>query len=98
MTAPTVRQAKILRVLELMHALKTRPQTMGDVARIIDINESTAYRYLKLIDQLGIEVKKTDHVPVSYYIEECPCCGKEIACISAKHFASLGYERSRGKI
>lgn len=76
MTAPTVRQAKILRVLELMHALQTRPQTMAAIARIIDINESTAYRYLKLIDHLGIEVKKTDQSPVGYYIEQCPCCGK----------------------
>lgn len=75
MTAATVPQAKILRTFELMQAIMKRPMTAVEIAGMLDMHERNIYRYLKLIDQLGIEVKKTQQSPVGYYIEQCPCCG-----------------------
>jgi len=85
MTAPTVRQAKILRMMELMQILLVSPKTVEEIAEFMDIHVRSVHRYLRLIDQLGIEVKKGARLSMSrnhktikiYYIEQCPCCGRE---------------------
>ena len=85
MTAPTVRQAKILRVLEMMQVILVKPKTPKEIAEILDINVRNAYHYLKLIDQLGIDVKtgtrpttvRNRKTLKTYYITQCPCCGRE---------------------
>lgn len=77
MTAATVPQAKILRTFELMQAIMKRPMTAVEIAVMLDMHVRNIYRYLKLIEQLGVDVKQTDYSPVGYYIEQCPCCGRK---------------------
>lgn len=84
MTTPTVRQAKILRTMELMQILQHCPKTVDEIAVFLDLHERNVYRYLNLIDQLGITVqvrKKQSTKPhgqfkFMYYIDQCPCCGR----------------------
>lgn len=84
MTTPTVRQAKVLRLMELMQVLCATPKTADQIAEILSIHKRNAYRYLNLIDQLGITVqirKKQSTKPhgqfkFMYYIDQCPCCGR----------------------
>jgi len=83
MTRPTIRQAKILRTIEMMQVLLVKPKTPMEIAEILDINVRNAYHYLKLLDQLGIEIKtgtrpttiRNHKVLKTYYIDQCPCCG-----------------------
>lgn len=76
MTAPTVRQAKILRMMSLIQVLMREPLSIKSIAELLDVHRRNAYRYLKLIDQLGIEVLTEKKHVKKYYINQCPCCGK----------------------
>lgn len=85
MTAPTIPQAKILRLMSLIQVLIREPLTIEGISESLDIHRRNAHRYLRLIDQLGIELKtgtrptmSRNHKTVkTYYIEQCPCCGRE---------------------
>ena len=77
MTAPSVPQAKVLRLLELMQAMCGNPMSIEQIASALDIHVRNAYRYLALIEQLGVEVKRTNKKVMMYHIEQCPCCGKK---------------------
>jgi len=78
MTAPTVPQAKVLRLLELMQSMFGNPMSIDQIASALDIHVRSDYRYLALIEQLGVEVKRTNKKVMMYYLEQCPCCGKKI--------------------
>lgn len=93
MTAPTVRQAKILRLMSLIHILMNEPLSIKRISERLDIHERNAYRYLRLIDQLGIEVKTEKKSIKRYYIEQCPCCGKMKAAQDwANNFVEISYK------
>jgi len=85
MTAPTIPQAKILRLMSLIQVLIREPLTIEGISESLDIHRRNAYRYLRIIDQLGITVNirkkqivaKNRKVKYMYYIEQCPCCGRE---------------------
>lgn len=84
MTAPTVRQAKILRTLEMLQVIMAKPKHVHELAGILDINVRNVYHYLRLVDQLGIEVKyikqrvpgRANAFKKLFYLDQCPCCGK----------------------
>lgn len=85
MTAATVPQAKILRTFELMQAIMKRPMTAVEIAGMLNMHVRNIHRYLKLIDQLGIDVKtgtrpttvRNHKTLKTYYITQCPCCGRD---------------------
>jgi predicted DNA-binding transcriptional regulator YafY len=77
MTAATIPQAKVLRLMELMRAMCGNPMSIEQIADKLDIHVRNAYRYLALIEQLGVNVKRTNRNVMMYYIDQCPCCGRE---------------------
>lgn len=87
MTAPTVRQAKVpqakmLRLMFMIRVLTQEPRTVDYLAAVLNINVRSAYRYIKLIESLGYDLKTKNTLAVgreykkTYYIDKCPCCGK----------------------
>lgn len=66
-------QAKILRVMTLMQDLIKRSYTPQQAAKILGTSDRTAYRYLHLIEALGVAVDSTDN---HYFIaqDDCPFC------------------------
>lgn len=83
MTTPTVRQAKVLRVLFLMRTILANARTIEDMAILMNVHVRSAFRYLRLIEKLGIEVKSRNSLSSvngykkMYYIDQCPCCGRK---------------------
>lgn len=51
-------QAKLLRLLELISALKSSHWSIEDLARRVDMSERTIYRYLKLLEAVNFIVDK----------------------------------------
>lgn len=76
--APTIPQGKVLRTLELMQLMCAKPKTVDEISEFLDTHVRSVWRYLRLIDQLGVEVKavKKRGKKKRYYIDQCPCCGK----------------------
>jgi hypothetical protein len=66
-------QAKILRVMHLMQDLIQRSYTPRQMADILGTSDRTVYRYLHLIQALGVAVDSTDNY---YFIaqDDCPFC------------------------
>ncbi|MEY4693180.1 MAG: hypothetical protein RL437_460 [Actinomycetota bacterium] len=54
-------QNRIYRVFQLINFLRSKPsKSPKALAGLLDISERSVYRYIDLINQLGIEVKKTE--------------------------------------
>lgn len=51
-------QAKLLRLLELISALKSNHWSIADLAKRVDMSERTIYRYLKLFEAVNFIIEK----------------------------------------
>lgn len=51
-------QNKMYRCIKLMEYLQEKPRNMNTIAKYLSVNMRTVYRYLKLYEALGYEVKK----------------------------------------
>jgi DNA-binding IclR family transcriptional regulator len=51
-------QHRIMRVIKLIDFLKEKPRYVHTIARYLGISERSAYRYLKMYEQLGYQVEK----------------------------------------
>lgn len=82
MTTPTVRQAKVLRLLFMMRVILAEPKTLKDIATMLNVHERSVFRYFELLKTLGVEVKTKNKLTdkaykITYYIDQCPCCGRK---------------------
>lgn len=55
---PDIEQAKLLRVLQIIEKMKTSKITIAQMTEAWDISERTAYRYIRLIEAVGMPVDK----------------------------------------
>ncbi len=51
-------QNKMYRCIKLMEYLKEKSRNMNTIAKYLNVSMRTVYRYLKLYEALGYEVKK----------------------------------------
>ena len=51
-------QNKMYRCIRLMEYLQEKPRNMNTIAKYLSVSMRTVYRYLKLYEALGYEVKK----------------------------------------
>ena len=51
-------QNKMYRCIKLMEYLQEKPRNMNTIAKYLNVSIRTVYRYLKLYEALGYEVKK----------------------------------------
>lgn len=51
-------QNKMYRCIKLMEYLQEKPRNMNTIAKYLNVSMRTVYRYLKLYEALGYEVKK----------------------------------------
>ena len=51
-------QNKMYRCIRLMEYLQEKPRNMNTIAKYLNVSIRTVYRYLKLYEALGYEVKK----------------------------------------
>jgi biotin operon repressor len=72
--AEFIPQAKMQRVLNLIMTLYTNAYTPAQIASLLDCSERTAYRYIKLIESIGISVDSD--LGRHYFIaqDDCPLC------------------------
>jgi proteasome accessory factor C len=61
-------QFRIMRIIKLMQFLKVKPRPINSMARYLGISQRSVYRYLKMYEKIGYEVKKDIHN--KYYINE----------------------------
>jgi DNA-binding IclR family transcriptional regulator len=54
-------QNKIFRVIKLMELLKKQPVPMYSMVIYLGISERSVYRYLKMYQELGYELKKNQY-------------------------------------
>jgi proteasome accessory factor C len=51
-------QFRIMRIIKLMQFLKVKPRPINSMARYLGISQRSVYRYLKMYEKIGYEVKK----------------------------------------
>ena len=61
-------QFRIMRIIKLMQFLKVKPRPINSMARYLGISKRSVYRYLKMYEKIGYEVKKD--INNKYYINE----------------------------
>lgn len=61
-------QFRIMRIIKLMQFLKVKPRPINSMARYLGISQRSVYRYLKMYEKIGYEVKKD--INNKYYINE----------------------------
>jgi hypothetical protein len=54
-------QNRIFRVIKLMEFLKIKPRPICAMVRYLGISERSIYRYLKMYQELGYELKKNQY-------------------------------------
>jgi predicted DNA-binding transcriptional regulator YafY len=54
-------QNRIFRVIKLMELLKKKPVSMYSMVIYLGISERSVYRYLKMYQELGYELKKNQY-------------------------------------
>ena len=57
-----------MRIIKLMQFLKVKPRPINSMARYLGISKRSVYRYLKMYEKIGYEVKKD--INNKYYINE----------------------------
>lgn len=66
----------------MIRVISREPRTIEYIAAVLNIHVRNAYRYMKLLEALGTEVKTKNTLTPgrlykkTYYIEQCPCCGR----------------------
>jgi DNA-binding IclR family transcriptional regulator len=70
---PTHPNTRMLKVMEMIHMLHRRPCSHKDLQKLVDKDKRTVYRYLALIEALGVEVKGRGTGLMT--ITHCPICG-----------------------
>jgi hypothetical protein len=73
--ADIIAEKKILRVLDLIRMLHSRPRTIEDIMIKLKISNRSLYRYLKLLGALEIKVDKSDKKTIYIPKDQCPICG-----------------------
>ncbi len=53
-------QHKMYRCIRMMEFLQERPRNMHTIARYLNVNTRTVYRYLKLYEALGYLIEKDE--------------------------------------
>ena len=61
-------QFRIMRIIKLMKFLQVKPRPINSMARYLGISQRSVYRYLKMYEKIGYEVKKDIHN--KYFINE----------------------------
>ena len=61
-------QFRMMRIIKLMQFLQVKPRPINSMARYLGISQRSVYRYLKMYEKIGYEVKKDIHN--KYYINE----------------------------
>ena len=69
-----VAQAKILRVLLLIEQLRNKPMTIEQIAKRYDISDRTIYRYIHLIEEIGIFIDRNFYG--EFFIFQMPSTNK----------------------
>ena len=54
-------QNRIFRVIKLIEFLKIKPRTISSMVRYLQISERSVYRYLKMYQELGYELKRNEY-------------------------------------
>jgi predicted DNA-binding transcriptional regulator YafY len=76
----TIHQPKMVRLIRLMSLLHRGPASIEGVARECGVNQRTAYRYLTMLQEAGLEINLPDagkwHKYFSFKVGACPICGK----------------------
>lgn len=67
-------QAKVLRVLKLILKLYHGHYNVHQIADLLDCSPRTAYRYIRLIDEVGITVESDFSNKFFVAQDECPFC------------------------
>lgn len=76
-------QGRMLRLFEMIRILRIRPYSVLELSEALDMSVRTVYRYIKIIEELGICIDGTgtrNQNPklreAKYFIfGKCPCCG-----------------------
>lgn len=61
-------QFKMMRVIKLIQFLQVKPRHIHSMARYLGISTRSVYRYLKMYEAIGYDVKRDDNY--KYYINE----------------------------
>lgn len=69
-----VPQKKQLRVFDLITLMCKKARSIDDLANMTGISTRTTYRYLAMLDALGIDVYTDNNG--RYFLRKCPICGK----------------------
>lgn len=76
----TIHQPKMVRLVKLMQLLHRGPASIAQIALECGVNDRTAYRYLVMLQEAGLEITLPDpgkwHKHFSFKVGACPICGK----------------------
>lgn len=73
-----IRQARMLRLIKMIHRLRIRPHTKKEIQLMLDCSGRTANRYIDIIEDMGIPIEALpgSGSTVKYVIfGPCPFCG-----------------------
>jgi predicted DNA-binding transcriptional regulator YafY len=71
-----IAQSRMARVFRTIELLRQQRRTVEELTVFLDVDRRSVYRYLKLIDSIGLSIDKDFNQ--KYFIAECTCpfCGK----------------------
>lgn len=72
-------QQKILRVFNMISFIGTKKRNIEEIAKEFDVDRRTVYRYVRLLELVGFDVKRTrKRNTLYYYIPNCADCIRDV--------------------
>jgi hypothetical protein len=73
-------QRRMLRLFDIVQLLFNRSCSMEYMAERLEVSQRTVYRYVKLIEEMGISVDSDFYHRYFIAQDDCPVCHHEIKC------------------
>lgn len=72
-------QAKIMRLLQMVAIIhESHRATINELREQLDTSKRTIYRYIKILEAVGIPVDIDETGKIFIVDHHCPLCGKEV--------------------
>jgi predicted DNA-binding transcriptional regulator YafY len=77
----TVPQGRMIKLFEMMAALRSGTHRVEILAAMMDCSTRTIYRYINLLEAIGVQIDcKVDTNEFFIAPGTCPLCGRKEAC------------------
>lgn len=73
---PDIMQARMMRLLQVIRQLHVKRMSINDVMAFLDLKQRTAYRYLALLEEIGLPIERGFDKKFFIAQDNCPLCGR----------------------